>query len=200
MDEYNDNWAFSDDCCRNSTTYSPLFNGLVMVDMLDSVYQGAHRVPDSLIYYSASNPPFCLIGDTGTHCGASNFSVMYPQYYLYSMFGSPTYLNLSAGGGYMAKSISPLPTTSGLAATAFWSSGQNSIVIVNPSNTAHTSVKVVANNPGFVVGHVTSLLLNSSNKAITSKALTSTNVASPSSSTVTVSIPAYSVMALKLTQ
>jgi hypothetical protein len=192
LDEYNDNWAFSDDCCRNSPTYSPLFNGLVMLDMLDAVYHGAQRVPDSLEYYSASNPPFCLVGDTGTHCGASNYSVMYPQYYLYDLFGSSSYLNLSGGGSYMAKSISPLPTTSGLAATAFWSSSQDSIVVVNPTSTSYSSVTVVANNPGFTVGHVTEYLLNSTHKSITSSTLTA-------SSTVHVSVPAYSVVALKMT-
>lgn len=192
LDEYNGNWAFSDDCCRNSPTYSPLFNGLVMLDMLDAVYQGAHRVPDSLEYYSASNPPFCLVGDTETHCGAKDYSVMYPQYYLYSLFASSSFLNLSGGGNYMAKSISPLPTTSGLAATGFWSSGQDNIVVVNPTSTSYSSVKVVANNPGFTVNHVTAYLLNSSHKTITPSTLTP-------SSTVTVSVPAYSVVALKMT-
>jgi Glycosyl hydrolases family 39 len=192
MDEYNDDWAFSDDCCRNSAAYSPLFNGLVMLDMLDAVYQGAHRVPDSLEYYSLSNPPFCLIGDSGTHCGASTFSVLYPQYYLYELFGSPNYLNLSSAGGYMANSISPLPTNSGLAATAFWSSGQDSIVVVNPTGTNYGSVTIAANNPGFTVAQVTEYLLNNSNKSITSSTLTA-------SSTVNVSVPAYSVVALKLT-
>jgi Glycosyl hydrolases family 39 len=193
MDEYNDDWAFSDDCCRNSPAYSPLFNGLVMLDVLDAVYHGAHRVPDSLEYYSLSNPPFCLIGDSGTHCGASNFSVLYPQYYLYKLFGSSNYLNLSTAGGHMAKSISPLPTNSGLAATAFWSSGQDSIVVVNPTGTNYGSVTIAAKNPGFTVGHVTEYLLNSTHKSITSSTLTA-------SSTVNVSVPAYSVVALKLTQ
>ncbi len=192
LDEYNDNWAFSDDCCRNSATYSPLFNGLVMVDMLDAVYQGAHRVPDSFDYYSASNPPFCLLGDTGGHCGASNYSVNYPQYYLYSLFGSPNYLNLSAGGSYMAKSVSPKAPTSGLAATAFWSTNRDSIVIVNPTSTSYGGVLVTANNPGFTVRHVTKFLLNNTNKTISSSTLS----ASPS---VSVSVPAYSVVAITMT-
>jgi hypothetical protein len=200
MDEYNTNWAFSDDCCRNSPTYSPLFNGLVLLDMLDSVYKGAPHVPDSLLYYSGSNSPFCLVGDTGGHCGASNYSTLYPQYYLYELFGSSNYLNLSTSGGYMANSVSPLPSPSGLAATAFWSSTQDSIVVVNPTNVSYSSVKIVGNNPGFTVGHATAYLLNSANKSITSSTLTPTNVTSPASSTVSVSIPAYSVVAIKLTQ
>jgi hypothetical protein len=193
MDEYNTNWAFSDDCCRNSTTYSPLFNGLVMVDMLDSVYKGASHVPDSLMYFSSSNSPFCLIGDAGGHCGATNFSVMYPQYYLYSMFASSNYLDLSTAGGYMANSVSPLPSSTGLAATAFWSAGQDSIVIVNPTDVSYSSVSVVAKNPGFTVGSVTEYLLNSANESITSSTLAP-------SSTMNVNIPAYSVIGLKITQ
>jgi Glycosyl hydrolases family 39 len=192
LDEYNDDWAFTNDCCRNTPTYSPLFNGLVMVDMLDSVYQGAFRVPDTLAYYSASNPPFCLIGSSGGSCGASNYSVLYPQYYLYSLFGSPNYLNLSAGGSYMANSVSPGATSSGLAATAFWSANQDSIVVVNPTSTSYDSVQVTANNPGFAIGNVTEFLLNSTNQTISSSTLSA-------SSTVNVSIPAYTVVAIKIT-
>jgi sporulation protein YlmC with PRC-barrel domain len=200
MDEFNDSWYFSDDCCRNNPTYSPLFNGLVMVDMLDAVYHGAPHVIDSMYYYSASNPPFCLVGDSGTHCGNSNYLTLYPQYYLYELFGSPNYMNLSTAGGYMASSLSPLPTTSGLAPTAFWSSSQDSIVVVNPEATSYSSVKIVANNPGFVVGHATEYVLNSTDKTISSFTLTPTNVTSPASSSVTMSIPPYSVVAIKLTQ
>ena len=198
LDEYNDNWYFyqippaPQDCCRNSATYSPVLNGILMIDMLDSVYQGAHRVPDSLEYYSASNPPFCLLGDSGGFCGAGNYNTNYPQYYLYSLFGSPNYLNLSAGGNYMAVSVSPGATNSGLAATAFWSATRNSIVIVNPTGTSYGSVQVTASNPGFTVGHATEFLLNDTNKTISSFALS----ASPS---VNVSVPAYSVVAITMT-
>ena len=198
MDEFNDNWYFyppppaPQDCCRNSPTYSPVFNGLVMVDMLDSVYQGAHRVPDSLEYYAANNQPFCLLGDSGGRCGTSNFNTKYPQYYLYSLFASSSYLNLSAGGSYMAKDVTPKAPTSGLAATAFWSATRNSIVIVNPTGTSYGSVLVNANNPGFTVKHVTKFLLNSANKSITSSTLAVSN-------SVTVSVPAYSVVAITMT-
>jgi Glycosyl hydrolases family 39 len=192
LDEYNDDWAFSNDCCRNTPSYSPLFNGLVMVDMLDSVYQGASRVPDTLTYYSANNPPFCLIGSSGGSCGAGNYSVLYPQYYLYSLFGSPNYLNLSSGGSYMANSVSPAAAASGLAATAFWSASQDDIVVVNPTSTSYNSVTIVANNPGFAIGNVTEFLLNSSNQTISSSTLSA-------SSTVNVSIPAYTVVAIQIT-
>jgi glycosyl hydrolase family 39 (putative alpha-L-iduronidase) len=192
LDEYNDNWAFSHDCCRNSPIYSPLFNGLVMVDMLNAVFAGAPHVPDSLEYYSLSNQPFCLLGDSGLQCGTSNYNTSYPQFYLYSLFASPNYLNLSAGNSFMAKSITPGATTSGLAATAFWSVNQNSIVIVNPSSTAYDNVQVSAMNPGFSVGNVTEYLLNDANRTITSFALAG-------SESVNVSVPAYSVVALKMT-
>jgi glycosyl hydrolase family 39 (putative alpha-L-iduronidase) len=198
LDEFNDNWYFyppppaPQDCCRNSPTYSPVFNGLVMVDMLDAVYQGAHRVPDSLEYYAANNQPFCLLGDSGGRCGTSNFNTKYPQYYLYSLFASSSYLNLSAGGSFMAKDVTPKATTSGLAATAFWSANRNSIVIVNPTGTSYLSVLVTANNPGFTVGHATKFLLNATNKSITSSTLAASN-------SVSVSVPAYSVVAITMT-
>jgi hypothetical protein len=38
-------------------------------------------------------------------CGGSNYNTLYPQYYLYALFASPNYLNLSAGNSFMAKSI-----------------------------------------------------------------------------------------------
>jgi glycosyl hydrolase family 39 (putative alpha-L-iduronidase) len=198
LDEYNDNWYFyaappaAQDCCRNSPTYSPVFNGLVMVDMLDTIYQGAHRVPDSLEYYSLSNQPFCLFGDTTGNCGISNFNTSYPQFYLYSLFASPNYLNLSGGGSYMAANVTPKATSSGLAATAFWSANQDSIVIVNPTSISYGSVLVTASNPGFTVGHVTKFLLNDTNKTITSSTLAA-------SASVTVSVPPYSVVAIKMT-
>jgi hypothetical protein len=92
----------------------------------------------------------------------------------------------------MAKNVTPKATTSGLAATAFWSTNRNSIVIVNPTGTNYSSVLVTAQNPGFAVKHVTKYLLNNTNKSISSSTLS----ASPS---VSVSVPAYSVVAIKMT-
>jgi uncharacterized membrane protein len=65
-------------------------------------------------------------------------------------------------------------------------------VIVNPTSTAYGSVQVSAVNPGFTVGNVTKFLLNSTNRTITSSTLAA-------SASVTVSVPAYSVVALKMT-
>ena len=72
----------------------------------------------------------------------------YPQYYAYQLFSSPSYLGLS-GGGYMAKSISTPTGGGGLATTAFYTSTQDSIVIINPTSTSYPQITVTFANPGF---------------------------------------------------
>lgn len=194
LDEYNDNWAFTDDCCRNTATYSPLFNGLIVVDMLDTIYRGAAHVPDGFVYYSASNPPFCLFGDTSGHCNASNYNTGYPQFYLYELLGSSNYLDLS-DGGYMASSVSPQPSTSGLAAAAFWTPTGDHILIVNPTSTNYTTVNVQAVNTGFPVNHLTAFVLNNLNRSIAQSKVTP--IAQNNTYTIPISVAAYSVVALK---
>ena len=71
LTEFNTNWAFFKDCCRNDSTYAPLWNALYVTDMLDSVYNGSARVPSRLYYFAGSAYPyFCLIGvqDTNMDC------------------------------------------------------------------------------------------------------------------------------------
>ncbi len=55
--EYNTNWAFYQDCCRNDSTYAPLFNSLYVTDMLNTVYNGGARVPNKIIYFAGSAYP-----------------------------------------------------------------------------------------------------------------------------------------------
>ncbi len=109
--EYNTNWAFFQDCCKNNPTYAPVFNELYLTDMLDTVYNGVPIMPAKLFFFAGSAYPyFCLIGvkNGNNDClySAGATPVPYPQYYAFDLLASPTYLGL-VNGGHMAKTISP---------------------------------------------------------------------------------------------
>jgi len=62
VDEFNTNWVFAKDCCRNDPTYAPVWNALYVSDLLDTVYTGTAQVPAQLTYFSANTRPyFCLL-------------------------------------------------------------------------------------------------------------------------------------------
>jgi len=192
--EFNDNWTFAKDCCRNDPAYGPLWNAAAVIDFLNTVYAGANRMPAKLFYYAGSSYPyFCLAGawDANMDCNPSTLTP-YPQFYAYKLMASPSYLGLS-GGGQMAASVS---AQSGLLATAFFTSSQNSIVILNPTATAFSSVKVVANNSGYTTGVGRQFLLNKTNPQITTKSLTLTKITGGFQATV--SVPAYSIVAVTI--
>src|SRR5260370_11396889 len=107
--EFNDNWAFDKDCCRNDPTFGSLWNSVAIVDFLNSVYAGASRVPNKVFYFAGSAPPyFCIVGtwNSNMDCNPSKLQ-LYPQFYAYALLASPNYLGLSKGG-YMARSASPV--------------------------------------------------------------------------------------------
>ncbi|MGC2616782.1 MAG: choice-of-anchor D domain-containing protein [Terracidiphilus sp.] len=195
--EYNSNWAFFKDCCRNDSTYAPVWNALYVTDMLDSVYNGSAHVPDKLYYFAGNAYPyFCLIGvhDTNMDClySAGATPVPYPQYYAYQLFGANDYLSL-AGGGYMAKSISTPTGGGGLATTAFFTSTQDSVVIINPTSTSYPQISVTLANPGFSDTQGTLYQIQNGSE------ITSTPIAFTSqgaSRTATIDVPPYSVQAI----
>jgi PKD domain/Glycosyl hydrolases family 39 len=194
--EYNVNWAYAVDCCRNDLNYGPLWNSVAIADLLNVVYSGATAVPSQLSYFAASGKYFCLLGrwDYNMDC---NPSVMtpYPQFYAFKLFASADYLNLQAGGN-MAVSVSPGSTTSGLDATAFYTKAGDDVVIMNPTSTSYGAVNVTLNNPGFTSASATQFLLNSANDQISSRAVTLNAVAGGYS--VQVAVPAYSTLAISL--
>jgi hypothetical protein len=197
--EFNTNWAFFKDCCRNDPTYAPVWNALYVTDMLDSVYNGSLKVPDKLIYFSGSAYPyFCAIGvlDTNMDCLYSTGAtpVPYPQYYAFDLIASNQYLGLS-GGGFMAKSISTPTGGGGLATTAFYTATQDAIVITNPTSTAYTQLSVTFANPGFAQTQGT-LYQIAHGAAINSSTI---SFAKQGTSLVTtVDIPPHSVQAISL--
>lgn len=195
--EFNSNWAFFKDCCRSDSTYAPLWNTLYLTDMLNSVYNGSARVPDKLIYFAGNAYPyFCLIGvpDQNMDClySAGATPSAYPQYYAYQLLSSPSYLDL-ADGGYMAKSISTPTGGGGLATTAFYTSGQDAVVIANPTSTSYPQITVTLANPGF--SDTQGTLYQIQNGAEISSTPISFSAAGTSRST-TIAVPPYSVQAI----
>lgn len=195
--EFNSNWAFFKDCCRSDSTYGPLWNSLYITDMLDSVYNGAARVPNKLVYFAGNGYPyFCLIGvrDANMDClySAGATPVAYPQYYTYQLFAAPGYLDLAAGG-YMAKSISAPTGGGGLATTAFYTSTQDAVVITNPTPTSYPQITVTFANPGFSDTQGTLYQIQNGSD-INSTPISFSS--SGTSRTTTIAVPPYSVQAI----
>ena len=194
--EYNDNWAFAHDCCRNDPTFGPLWNSVAIVDFLNSVYLGADQLPAKIYYYAASAPPyFCFAGtwNSNMDCDPSR-NDPYPQYYAYQLFSTSKYLGLTSGG-HMAASVSS--TNPQLLVSAFFNSAHNMFVIINPTSSSFPGTLVRAANPGFSSGVATEYLLNRQNPTIRKSYVPLTGAAA--GLTTSVDVPAYSVLALSLT-
>jgi len=196
ISEYNDNWAYAVDCCRNDPTYGPLWNSVAIADLLNVVYSGATAVPNQLSYFNSAGSYFCLLGrwDWDMDCDSSQLSP-YPQFYAFDLFASPQYLNLQAGG-YMAASVSPGTTTSGLDATAFYTNAGDNVVIINPTATYYGSVNVSLTNLGLSASSGTQYVVNGSAGQITSQSVSLTPISRGYSTQI--AVPAYSTVAISV--
>ena len=198
VDEFNTNWEFKKDCCRNDPTYAPVWNGLYVSDMLDTVYFGAQRAPGQLTYYSANtNPYFCVVGDwnSSMNCdlSPSQSPEPYPQYYAYQLMASADYLDMNSGG-FLAASVAPQARGDGIAVTAFYTQKQDSILIVNPMGHAITE-SVTVQNPGYSSATAT-LFQVENGKSIGRSGLET--LQSASTMTISVTVPAYSVLGIAI--
>lgn len=197
VDEFNTNWAFKKDCCRNSPTYAPVWNALYVSDLLNTVYSGTAHLPGQLTYYAAvSLPYFCVVGDWNANMDCSHASgapVPYPQYYAYQLMASSSYLGMNQGA-HMASSISSLPAGRGIAATAFYNATQDSILIVNPTSTTYSEI-VRIQNTGLASPSAT-LYRIVGGKSISKASLKLTESAGVYTAPVT--IPAYTVLGIAL--
>lgn len=198
--EYNTNWKFAQDCCRNDPTYSPVWNSLFVADLLDVAYSAQVPPPAQLIYYAGNSYPyFCLIGtwDANMDCQYSIGSSPnpYPQYYAYQLIASPHYLDIT-DGGYMAAQVSPLPVEAGLAVTAFYTANQDSILIVNPTGTNYTQVPVSIGNTGFSAPTAQLYQVVGGNSISTSSV---SLTPSGTGMSATIAVPPYSVLGISIT-
>jgi hypothetical protein len=195
--EYNNNWAFALDCCRNDPTYGPLWNSVAITDFLNVVYSGASEVPSQLSYFNSAGNYFCIMGEWNSSMDC-NPSVMepYPQFYAFKLFASSEYLGLQAGG-HMAVSVSPASTTTGLGATAFYTNSADSVVVVNPTSTSYSAVNVILTNPGLPSASTgTVYLLDRSNGQIASQSVSLKSISGGYSATV--EVPAYATVAVSV--
>ncbi|MGB0124066.1 MAG: choice-of-anchor D domain-containing protein, partial [Silvibacterium sp.] len=199
IDEYNTNFAFAQDCCKNDPTYGPIWNALYVSDLLDQVYTGTPAVPGQLAYFAANAYPyFCLIGtwDANMDCQYTTGStpVPYPQYYAYQLMALPEYLGMNSGG-YMAASVSPAFAAGGIETTAFYTPNQDSILIVNPTSTAYSNITVTIENSGFSSPSA-NLYEVVNGQSISSSSITLTP--SGSAYTVNISVPAYTALGISV--
>ena len=151
--EYNLDWDYAKNCCANDFIYSPVWNGMYIAGVLNSVYAGAVNTPQHMVYFAATaHPYFCLVGeiDTNMDCTylAGSAPQAYPQYFLYQLFGSPSYLGLQ-NGGHMANSISPGIKGNGLAVTAFYTANLDAVVLINPNQDTYSNMTVNIANTGL---------------------------------------------------
>lgn len=198
VDEYNSDWTFLGDCCRNSPIYSPIWNTMFFVDLLKTAAVNNVQIPSKLLYYAANNPPFCIAAplDAAMDCknaGAST-ATPYPQYYSLQLLEAPQYLGLVSGG-----SMVPSASSNGNLLTAAFTSGtSDEVVIVNTSATDYPAVPIaMARNCSAATG-ATEFLLNSSNQQIATQSIHLD--CSSSGYATSVYVPGYSVVALKVAQ
>jgi hypothetical protein len=203
LDEFNVNNSRAADCCRNDPTFSPLYNGLNAVDLLNTVYFGAPQVPAKLTYFAANASPYlCLIGtlDSAMDCQYPSGSTPqpYPQYYVYQLLTSPSFLGLR-NGGFLAPAVSPPTTAGGLAVSGFYTTtkDQDTIFIVNPTATSYPQVSIEAQNTGYTSPTGTLYqIVNGQSISPSVQAL----APSPGETTytATIAVPAYTVLALAI--
>jgi hypothetical protein len=106
---------------------------------------------------------------------------------------SADYLDMNSGG-FLATSVAPQSQGAGIAVSAFYTQKQNSILIVNPTGQAATEF-VTVQNPGYPSATAT-LFQVANGKSINRSSLEVTQ--SGAVMTVSVSIPAYSVLGIAI--
>jgi hypothetical protein len=199
VDEFNINYTFQQNCCQNDPTYAPVWNALYISDVLNTVYTGNAAVPGKLVYYSTMGYPYyCLMGTWDTHmdCQYSIGStpVPYPQYYAFQLLSAPEYLGMQ-DGGYMAASVTPHTAGGGIAVTGFYTLQKDAVLITNPTSDNLQSIPVKLLNLGFNAPQATLYqIVNGS--SINPSTLPLTLGADGVTYTATISIPAYTVVAI----
>jgi hypothetical protein len=198
--EFNLNWDFAKDCCENDPTYSPVWNGIYIASVLNSVYHGAPNTPSHMVYFAANaHPYFCLVGEIDANMDClyplGSTPQPYPQYFLYQLLGSTDYLGLQ-NGGFMAESIAPSTLGNGLVVTAFYTTGLDAIVLDNPTPYTFTNLPISAANTGL--SSPTAILYQIvDGQSIQSSTLSLTSQGGTSYST-TVTMGPYSVQAVSI--
>jgi hypothetical protein len=196
--------------CQNDPRYSPLTNGLFVLDYLNSVkdtqssYGPASAVPAGLIFYSWDIPMhnLCMFGvyDARMDCGIQNYPTIqpYPDYYTYALLGGTNYLNIT-DSAYVANAASAKPA--GVYMNGFYTKTLDSAAIINTTSTDYATLHVYLQNPGTVSvtqANLYTLTFNSANpnSSISSKQVSLVPVSG--GFMVTVHLPPYTMIGISV--
>jgi hypothetical protein len=199
--EYNLNWAFAKDCCRNDYTLSPIFNGIYVAGSLNATYSTPTGIGKMIYFAANAKPYFCLIGtpDANMDCAYTSTTPPqpYPEYFLYQLIFAPSYLGLESGGHMVP--LRPTPFNSGgqLVVTAFYNATQDAIVIINPTPASFPPVKVSLANSGFAGRSTATLYQIMGGRSISTSSVSLTSQGGTSYG-ATVSVGPYSVQAISI--
>jgi len=206
ISEYNSNSAYTPTCCQNDTLYAPLWNATAMSEWMNAPQTtSAKSIPTRLRYFSVidSHGYFCMVSNTGTssNCmppAAGATAVPWagmPQYLLYQLMTSPSYLNVEATGAQVVKR--PIFGTQNIYNGAvFYTPTADVLFIINPWSTNYTNIPVIVNNLGLTNIQATEYTIQQGTM-LTQQATVTVN--SPTQITVTANLPGYSIVVVKLT-
>jgi hypothetical protein len=211
IDEYSMSSCNNPVVCQNNPTYSPLTNGLFVLDYLNSVrdshspYGAASAVPAGLAFYSWDIPlhHLCMFGvyDASMDCGIQNYPTIqpYPDYYAYSLLGGANYLNI-VDSGYVANAPSVKPA--GVYANGFYTRTLDSIALVNTTSSDYATLHIFLQNPGKVTATQANLYTLTINTHSHSSSISSTHVnlvpVTGGGFMATVHLPAYTMIGISV--
>jgi dienelactone hydrolase len=199
LDEYNTSaGGLALGCCRNDPRYAPLWNALVVGDLLNAAYHGA-AAPGRIVYFTTSYPQggFCLFGvwNAAMDCAIRNGTPQpYPQYYAYELIAGTSFLGLAQGGA-LADSVTS--DQAALQVAAFYTATGDDVLIVNPTGNNFARLTVLLKNAGFATATARAFLLNPSNAQIAAQPLALAT--QDTDYAAVVDVPAHSVVAVALT-
>lgn len=198
--------------CQNNPTYSPLTNGLFVLDYLNAVrdshspYGAASALPAGLSFYSWDIPMhnLCMFGvyDARMDCGPQNYPTIqpYPDYYAYLLLGGANYLNIT-DSGYVANA--PTVKPAGMYVNGFYTKSLDSIALVNTTANNYQTLHVYLQNPGKVTGNRANLYTLTFNAHSPSSSISTTRVnlvaVTGGGFMATVHLPAYTMIGISAT-
>ncbi|HEY6287376.1 MAG TPA: hypothetical protein VIX20_17040 [Ktedonobacteraceae bacterium] len=211
IDEYSMS-SCSPEVCQNNPTYSPLMNGLFVLDYLNAVrdthspYGAASAVPAGLSFYSWDIPMhyLCMFGayDARMDCGAQDYPSIqpYPDYYAYTLLGGAKYLNITDSGCVAnAPSVKP----AGVYVNGFYTRSLDSIALVNTTASNYQTLHVFLQNPGKVTVNQANVYTLTFNTHSPSSSISSTRVnlvpVTGGGFMATVHLPAYTMIGISVT-
>ena len=197
VSEYNTNYAFEINKVQNDWIYGPLWNMVAVADFLNVVAQGSFP-PTRINYFmssysqglfclegvSASDPHPCAVPKDGQPYNA--VYVPYPTLLPYQLFCASDYLNLEVGGFSV---VQPPAAPDGLMTMQVYNGTSDDLVLINPTGTAVSGLRVKMDHLGFKATGGQKFVL--SNNALAKSDLSTAHE-------VTTDVPAYSTVALSL--